>query len=386
MDPDESGKVRLLIVAQWYIPGFKAGGPIRSIHNLVELLKEDFKIYVFTSDRDHGDSNTYVNIKANQWITQNGHSIFYADQSCLNIYYFKKVIREINPDTVYLNSMFAYGYFLKPLFALKQIRFKGRIVLAPRGMLRTSALKFKSTKKQLFLLILKLTGLLNGIHFQATNEEEGEEIKNTLNVDSNFVHILENVPYPGGIQRKIEKNQGTVNLIYLGRIHPIKGLDFLLDILNQLGEEVHLEIVGANESKDYYDLCLTKIESLPKNITVNIKYGMQFDNAMECIQRCHFLVSPTHGENFGHAIFEALSSGRPVIISDQTPWQNLQEIGVGWDIPLSEPSEFIKAIQKAVALDQSEFDVFCHRAKAYSEKFILDSNLKEKFIDLFGQK
>ena len=89
----ESGKSRLLIIAQWYTPGFKAGGPIRSIQNLVDLLKDEFDIYVFTSDHDHGDIIAYENVELNNWIKHNDHSVFYADKSHLTLSFLKKHVK-----------------------------------------------------------------------------------------------------------------------------------------------------------------------------------------------------------------------------------------------------------------------------------------------------
>ena len=376
----------MLIIAQWYTPGFKAGGPIRSIQNLVDLLKDEFEIYVFTSDRDHGDINAYEDVELNHWTKQNGHSVFYANKSHLTISFLKSMLKYVTPHAVFLNSMFAYRFFLLPLIALKQSGFNGRIILAPRGMLRTSALKFKRTKKQIFLSILRLTGLLKGLHYQATNADEAKEIENVLNAKPSQIHIMENAPYAGGVYKAITKNPGAVDLIYLGRIHPIKGLDFLLDVLSQVKSKVHLAIVGTIENKEYYTSCLQKIKLLPDNVSVDIKYDMPFEKAMERLHENHFLVSPTHGENFGHAIFEALSSGRPVIISDQTPWQKLKEKGLGWDIPLNKPEEFIKAIEAAAAMDQVEYNNHCIRAKEFSDNYISGSNLREKYAELFGSK
>ena len=65
---------------------------------------------------------------------------------------------------------------------------------------------------------------------------------------------------------------------------------------------------------------------------------------------------PTLGENYGHAIFEAMTTGVPVMISDQTPWRNLEQMKVGWDIPLQMKDKFREAITQAAGWNQEEYD------------------------------
>ena len=62
---------------------------------------------------------------------------------------------------------------------------------------------------------------------------------------------------------------------------------------------------------------------------------------------CFFF--PTLGENYGHVIYEALDSGCPVLISDQTPWRGLSEVGAGWDLPLDKPDLFRQACKRSFA-------------------------------------
>src|SRR5689334_4201523 len=69
---------KLLILTDWYLPGFKAGGPIQSCRNLVEALDQDYSIYVLTSDRDLGDSTAYTGIEVDKWVRMENIWIFYA--------------------------------------------------------------------------------------------------------------------------------------------------------------------------------------------------------------------------------------------------------------------------------------------------------------------
>lgn len=67
------------------------------------------------------------------------------------------------------------------------------------------------------------------------------------------------------------------------------------------------------------------------------------------------LLMPTLGENFGHVIPEALISGCPVLISDRTPWRELESKKAGWDIPLSRLEKFHSVLQQCVLMDNKAY-------------------------------
>jgi glycosyltransferase involved in cell wall biosynthesis len=107
---------------------------------------------------------------------------------------------------------------------------------------------------------------------------------------------------------------------------------------------------------------------------------------VEALQKAHFLVLPTHGENFGHAIFEALAMGRPVIISDETPWKNLYDRQLGWDISLHQPGLFAEAIRLACMMGQEDYDQWSQRAFRFARQHVDSLHLKEQYVGLFTQE
>ena len=100
----------------------------------------------------------------------------------------------------------------------------------------------------------------------------------------------------------------------------------------------------------------------------------------------HLFTLPTLGENFGHAIFESLAAGRPVLVSDQTPWQNLSVYHAGWDLPLSERNMFKEVINKVAAMDITELNVWCKGAWLYCHEYLAASNIKKSYAVLFASK
>jgi glycosyltransferase involved in cell wall biosynthesis len=98
----------------------------------------------------------------------------------------------------------------------------------------------------------------------------------------------------------------------------------------------------------------------------------------------HAFVLPTKGENFGHAIFEALAAGRPALISDQTPWRNLAMHQAGWDLPLSQPATFAAAIEQTAAMNGEQLNDWCTGAWNFCRQYIESSGIKEQYIKLFS--
>lgn len=222
-----SDKRTILLFTDWYEPGFKAGGPIQSCKNIVNTLSQDFNFYIFTSDRDLGDHQPYSEIQTDTWITlSNGSRIFYASPEFLKPKNIKSIIRNVNPGIVYLNSMFSRSFTFIPLWVFKKIKFEGRIILAPRGMLNKSALAKKKLKKKIFLVLFSFTGISKKLIFHATDQQEALDIKNHFNGASS-IFMAENIPNVNSDWKKRAKRPGHLKLVFISRVHPIKNL-FLL--------------------------------------------------------------------------------------------------------------------------------------------------------------
>ncbi|MCB0752068.1 MAG: glycosyltransferase, partial [Ignavibacteriae bacterium] len=318
---------KLLIFSDWYLPGYKAGGPITSIYNLTSLLYNTFEIYIVTSDRDLGDLHAYDNIPLNQWVKREHINVYYVKNSVKAPLVIYAILTEKNYDAIYLNSMWSVKYTLFPLLYLRFSKLKN-VVIAPRGMLKSSAIKYKESKKRIFLFLLIKTDLLKSITFHATDEQEKADIK--MIFPKNNIQQISNVPSSPIHEIIRTKKVGACNLVFTGRLHPIKGLDILLKAIKNITHNIHLEIIGPIEDKEYELTCKSIINTLNPNATVNFNGSLPYEKIIDIYRKSHVFILPTKGENFGHSIFEALLSGLPVIISDQTPWRDLKQKKVGF--------------------------------------------------------
>jgi glycosyltransferase involved in cell wall biosynthesis len=379
-------KKKILLFTDWYEPGYKAGGPIQSCKNIVDLLKCDVDFFIVTSDRDLGDATAYKGIQTDEWIKKDGVNIYYNSPGRPTAKSIRELLHEINPDVVYLNSMFSFRYTLVPLWAIRKSGFRGKVVLAPRGMLQAGALKTKKLKKRIFLWLFPFSGIEKKIFFHATDSQETKDIRRFFRRPAGIT-LVPNVPNfdnSGWLARR--KDSALLKVVFISRIHPKKNLEYALHVLGQMRAEccVLFNIYGFTDDPGYFEKCRSIASKLDKNVTVDFKGPLHPDETFSVLRDHHLFFLPTKGENFGHAIFEALASGCPVLISDQTPWEKLAAANAGWSVSLSEPHEFRKRIEEMYLLDNVSMNEKSRAAYEYAKNYVSSANLKDGYSKLFG--
>lgn len=381
-----SPRKRILICLDWFAPGYKAGGPIRSSVNFAYAMRSTYDIYVITGDRDFGETKAYEDIQTNTW-TQFDEDIqvFYASPDQITLGFWKQKFGEIDPDFIYLNNFFSPGFTFYPLWANSAVRKESKWIIAPRGMLHKGALQFKKLKKNIYIIGLKVLGLVKHVHFQATDEQEKVDIQSHLNPPKP-ISIISNLPYSKQEERQHRiKEAGSFEAIFFSRISPKKNLDYFLRLLEDFEAhiQIKLDIIGPIEDSEYWKSCQEIAARLTSTVSMNYLGVFPHEEVMKRLKKYHLFILPTHGENFGHAIFESFLAGCPVLISDQTPWRNLTEKKIGWDIPLSDKNAYIAAIDAVAAMDQKTWDTWSIASWEFSKHYLQHSHTKEKYHTLF---
>lgn len=384
MHKDISSPKKLMIFVDWFLPGYKAGGQIQSCANLAFALNRHLDIYVVTSDRDYDEQRSYDGIETDQWIkTRDGINIYYISPDALRYSTIVLLLQAVQPHTVYLNSMFSFKFTILPLSVQMLRKTNAKFILAPRGMLQTGALQFKKAKKQLFLKLFSILGVSSKIIFHATDETElsdiqkvfGKKVKVKLIGDYHIARVP--------VFQSVQKKKNSLKCLFVSRIVEKKNLLYAIERLANLKENIEFTIIGPVESADYWEQCSRLIANMPENIRIEYKGAIPNHELTPFYSQHHLFVLPTYGENFGHVIFDAFANGRPVLISDQTPWKDLQQKGIGWEVSLDDPELFVRAIETTASWEQAEFDDHCKKAYAFAESFIATSDLKQKYYTLF---
>ncbi len=376
-------KKTILIFIDWYLPGYKAGGPIRSVANIVKNLSDNFNFIIITSDRDFGDTTSYKNIILNKLIKKDDYTIIYLSPENQKKSNLIEIIKKIDFNTVYFNNLFSLKFTILPLKIIKKHKKNTEIILAPRGMLGKGALGLKRRKKQVFLFSSKLIGLYKNIIWHATDEIEKQDIITNYGL-KNKIHLISNISSKPEFYKQKEKK--ITKFIFLSRLAKKKNLLFAIKLFQkiEIKTEIIFSIFGTNEDIEYLQECRREILKIKNNITINFEGSIKHSEVNKILSEYHFYILPTLHENFGHSIFEAFSAGCPVIISDQTPWRDLENKKIGWDISLNNNQKFIDTIKYCVQMKQDEYNTWSKNAFDFAEKTTDSKELLEKYNEMFN--
>lgn len=377
---------KILVFIDWFLPGYKAGGPVRSMVNIIAHLHIDFEFWVVTSNKDYQEDEVYA-LESNVWHTNSAeYRIMYLSERMQAFTAYTNIIRHVKPDFIYINGIYSLRFSILPILAAKRLNVASKLRIAPRGMLSAHALNQKSLRKKVFLLAANLIGLYQHCVFHATSNDELEYIHNTIRSVKKVV-LAPNLPRIVNNHNAsvVSKQSGEVILLFLGRVSPEKNLLYALEILKNLSSHtfVQFNIYGAISSDVYWRSCKQVISEMPENVKINYGGVLHTEMVFEQILQSHFLFLPTTGENFGHSIAECMLLGRPPIISDQTPWQNLGVEKVGWDISLTDTNKFKHIIELVCSMTQNEYTVMSENARTYMKNKLRIDEIKKQYHKLF---
>ena len=369
--------------SEYYRPGYKSGGGMRTIANMVDRMSDRFDFHIITHDHDGNlDKAQYTDVKINDWNTDGETSVYYISGDNIRLKVLRDLILSIRPDAIYSNSFFSpFTRLLLQLRKLKLIR-DTQIVIAPCGELSDAALQISSPKKELFLRLSRAVGLYKSIIWKASTDLEKAEIER-IGAKNGIIFVAPDLPAHQLLadyeqSSKPGKQIGEARMVFLSRFVRKKNFKWLLEQLgNNISGRLIIDIYGPLEDVEYWNECQQIIKSLPDNIAVNALGPIPHGSAMEKMIEYHFFLLPTLGENFGHVFIESLAAGCPMLISDRTPWLDLAEKGIGWDLPLEYPQKWVAALNQCIDMDAETYAQMSAAAREYSVKWLADTSIEK---------
>ncbi|MFI3297291.1 MAG: glycosyltransferase [bacterium] len=374
-------KPKVLIFIDWFSPGYKAGGPITSNVNIVDHLSNDVEFYVITSSYDYHAIAPYENIVENEWLDYRGAKIMYINPSCLSRNTLRCAAEAAVCDVWYINGIYSRYYSIYPLILARLLKPK-KVIVGARGMLSPHALAVKSISKKLFLTIAKILGLYRIAIFHATNYDEKNYIQSAISKKCEVI-VAENLPRKMILQSDgCEKNIDEVRLVSFARISPEKNTLFAIKALTKCNKRVVYHIYGQINSDSYWQECQEVINSLPSHITVEYKGSVEPHEMTEIYKNNHALYMPSTGENYGHAILESFMNGCPVVISNKTPWLDLEEKNIGWDLPLNEDL-YADVIDNFSAMNGDIYKQMRQDVVAFISEYLNNSETRNRYLNMY---
>ncbi|HCC35874.1 MAG TPA: hypothetical protein DEQ02_09730 [Ruminococcaceae bacterium] len=376
-------KLKVAVFYRGYTPAKNFGGPVVSIRNIIESCGDEIDFYVITLEHDKGSAVRYENIAPGP--NRVGRAtVYYLNDNQAHYDGFKELLKGIRPDIIYQNSFFGYTFSLPVLKLSKEMAIP--LVLAPRGELCDAAYKMGHLKKLLYKRFVLVRYDLSRVIFHLTSEDEyAQTMKNLRLSPENMCYIPAIPTIPGKKYKKPEKLPGEIRLVFLSRIVKNKNLDYALKLLVRMKANAEFDIYGQVEDADYFDRCLALIKNLPSNIKARYRGVAEPGQVHRIFAEHHLLLFPTQTENYGHVIAEAMLSGCPVIISENTPWTDLRDAGAGWALPLEDEDKFLHALNEAANYDAGEYGALLKRCEKYIMSKVELNRLRARYIQMFSE-
>ena len=366
----------VLVLLGCFWPANDSSGPNQSFISLARALGDSFEFRVVARDGAPGASGAGADV--DHWIDLGFAEARYRRIGRFGASGLAGLIARTPHDVLWLNSMFDREFSL-PALALRRLGLIARkpTLLSPRGEFGFGALDLKPGRKRLFLETARRLDLWRGVTLHATSDAEAADITRGPAASRPIV-VAPNIRLVAETPAHAPSANEALRIAFVGRIVPVKQLDFALDVLGKARARIDFDIYGPAEDEAYWRRCRKLITALPQNVRATWRGETANAEILEKMAKTDLFFLPTAGENFGHAIFEALACGVPVLASDQTPWRGLAARNAGWDLPLATPETFVETIEAFAAMREEQRTTFRQGARAVAQDYVERSGAVER--------
>ena len=385
--------MRICLVSSSFYPATFYGGPISATWDLSKKLAENgYEIYVSTTNANGNkklleECNDFLNKENNVFVK------FYNEQiiNKFSLSFILGIWSDIKKsDFVYIQYLFHYTVLFSLLFSVIQ---KKDVVICPRGSFSDFTLNNKLTFIKFLWLNFFIKPMLNKIVWQASSYLEERDILNTFPT-ADIKIINDGVDYESFqnsiiVSRYELLNKFTSitvndvsNLFFsMGRLHKIKGFDVLIDAFNLfLEKDKYAKLIIAGNDDGVEEQLQNQIKKLNLGSSVFLIGAINFEDKKLLLNNCDYFTLASDFESFGIVIAEALSCGKPVVVSDKTPWKDIQINNCGI-LANNNKNSFDDAFRKIINQKYHSRLIKNYLKRNYDWVVIVD-----KFIDLIKNK
>ena len=345
--------MKIVMSADCFYPA-QMGGPSNAIYwQAKALTKAGHTVTVVATSQSLPSS-----IRLDRWLNLNCGRVIYTKNPHFylpikHIWYGWQAIR--TAEVVHVNSLF---YPASLAWVLMSLLLRKPMVWSPHGELSPVALRFRPHLKRLLLKVFRL--FRPSLYFHATSEAETAHIRQHFGADARVGEIHNTMELPSPVGRVARPY-----LLFMGRLHPIKAIDRLLDAISTskpfLKSDYSLIIAGPASDKVYANFLNERANALKLSAKVTFVGPVYGEQKEQLYADARLLILPSHSENFGNVVIESLAQGTPVVASTNTPWQVLETERAGrW---VSNNSDALRqAVDQFITMPSEEYALFRTRA------------------------
>jgi glycosyltransferase involved in cell wall biosynthesis len=319
------------------------GGPAYSVRRLWQCAgKRGVKVTVHSTDNFHvsetlDDRASWQPLDCYQWPSVGIKALGYSKAMTRGVEsYLVNDASVISQHGLWLH----YGRVAKNIGNRKHVP----VIIHPHGMLEPWALRRSSWKKKITGRLWEYENLRHAACLRVTSEEELKSVrafglKNPVALIPNGIDVedYESLPTKTEAERLLPGLKDKRVLLFLSRVHPKKGLPLLLKVWRELESERRdwLLVIAGPDQLDHTRELKQLVDELNLKDSVVFTGALFGEEKRAAYALADLFVLPSHSENFGVAVAEALAAGLPVIASTGTPWSELPEHACGWWIEKS---------------------------------------------------
>ena len=358
----------------------QTGGPSNSVYWMAKALHTEGVEVIIVSTNLGIDLNR---ITSNKWMDTDYGRVIYTSEwihylPIRLIFLSLKNIKQA--DIIHLNSIFyPSSWILAPVAFL----WNKKIVWSVRGNFEEKALTYSTWKKKPIIFLLN-TFLKKKVVFHTTSEVETQNTKALLSNDIKIIELPNYLELPPKLE-KSKVNSQEKYFLYIGRLHPIKALDNLMQALalsKKFRTSEYVFKIAGDGDKNYIFFLEKLITELGLNEKIKLVGHVESEKKQALYANAYFTFLVSYTENFGNVVVESLAQGTPVVASKGTPWQVLENENAGFWITNS-PESIADTIDTILSMELADYKEKANNAQELAnQQFDIKKNIK-KWMDVY---
>lgn len=323
--------MRVLMVTSVYQPATAYGGPVESMHHLAAaLVREGVEVNVVTTDAD-GTARVTLPDGPIAGVQVSRYAAWPLNSHGVSARLWRAVFREAPAhDLIHCQGLFLPS----TTAALWAGRLLGKpVVVSPRGSLMAWGLNQRRWRKRLYLGLLDAVPLRRAWLHLASEVEQADATA----LDFHRTFVVPNgvdvdrwaAPVALDVRARWNLPPDRPLVVSIGRFHPVKNLDLLLDATRDLG----VTLVLAGDAENAYGRQIRERIERERRTDVALIGYVEGEAKAALLQQAQVFASSSHVESYGLAIVEALAAGCGVLCTEGAPWQEVADAGAGLRVP-----------------------------------------------------